>query len=146
MLPPLEKDFSDISDIRERLCTYHAKFTTDSKASRKIKTVVPAPLSEIEMERLKMVAIGAYRAIGCRDYARMDIRLRNGVFHVLDVNPNPDISIDCSLAYSAKNAGLSYGAMHSQILSLAVSRSRNSVLPQNKETQETTQRPMFAIA
>ncbi|MDD4871963.1 MAG: ATP-grasp domain-containing protein [Kiritimatiellae bacterium] len=122
MLPPLEKNFAGISNIRERLYTYHAKFITNSKAFRKIKTVVPAPLSHTEMKRLKMVATETYRAIGCRDYARIEIRLRDGIFYVLDVNPNPDLSIDCSLAYSARTAGFSYGAMNNRILNLAISR------------------------
>jgi D-alanine-D-alanine ligase len=122
ILPPVEKVFSGFSNIRKRLYTYHAKFHTQSKASRKIKTVLPAPLSDAEMKSLKKIATETYRAIGCRDYARIDLRLRDGIFHVLDINPNPDIRIDCSLAYSAKAAGLSYGDMNNYILSLAANR------------------------
>jgi D-alanine-D-alanine ligase len=122
ILPPVEKVFSGISNIRRRLFTYHAKFTTQSKASKGIKTVVPASLSDAEMKNLRKVVTGTYRAIGCRDYARIDLRLRDGIFHVLDINPNPDLRIDCSLAYSAKAAGLSYGAMNNHILGLAANR------------------------
>jgi len=60
--------------------------------------------------------------IGCRDYARFDIRLRDGVFYILDVNPNPDISSDTSMAFAAELAGYSYGAMLSQMVNFAACR------------------------
>jgi D-alanine-D-alanine ligase len=60
--------------------------------------------------------------LGCRDYARIDIRLRNGVFYVLDINANPDISRETSMAYAAEIAGYSYNAMIGNILSLAIKR------------------------
>jgi D-alanine-D-alanine ligase len=68
------------------------------------------------------VAQAAYRVMGCRDYARMDIRLRDGIFYVLDVNPNPDISSDTSMACAAELAGYSYGAMLSKMVHLAAHR------------------------
>lgn len=49
-------------------------------------------LPEGQIKQLEQVVIAAYRAIDCRDYARMDVRLQEGVFYMLDVNPNPDIS------------------------------------------------------
>jgi len=60
--------------------------------------------------------------LDCRDYARMDIRLRGGVFYVLDINPNADISREASLACSANVAGYSYGAMASHLVNLATQR------------------------
>ncbi|MGQ9494268.1 MAG: hypothetical protein ACUVR2_10990 [Anaerolineae bacterium] len=52
----------------------------------------------------------------------MDIRLRNGIFYVLDVNPNPDISSETSTVYAAAEAGFSYGAMASYLIYLATKR------------------------
>jgi len=52
----------------------------------------------------------------------MDIRLRDGVFYVLDVNPNADISSDASMACAAEAAGLSYGQMGSLIVRMAARR------------------------
>ncbi|MBP1741453.1 MAG: hypothetical protein H6Q48_3746, partial [Deltaproteobacteria bacterium] len=83
---------------------------------------VPASLSEAEYKELERVAQRAYRVIGCRDYARFDIRMREGVFYVLDVNPNPDVSSDTSMAFAAELAGYSYGAMLSQMVNFAARR------------------------
>jgi D-alanine-D-alanine ligase len=122
MLPPAEMDFSAFKDVQDRLCTFDAKYRPDSKAYNEICVRVPASLSEEEFRELERVAQRAYRVIGCRDYARFDIRLRDGVFYLLDVNPNPDISSDTSMAFAAELAGYSYGDMLSQVVNLAANR------------------------
>ena len=122
MLPPAEMDFSAFNEVQDRLCTFDAKYKPDSRAYEKICVRIPAALTEAERRELERVARRAYRVIGCRDYARLDIRLRDGVFSVLDVNPNPDISADTSMAFAAELAGYSYGAMLSQMVNLAARR------------------------
>lgn len=122
MLPPVEMDFSSFGDVHDHLCTYAAKFVPSSRPYQEIRTVLPAPLTEAEQKKLQKVAISAYRAIGCRDYGRIDIRLRDGVFYVLDVNPNADISPDASFACAAESIGYSYGRMCAVLVQLAAHR------------------------
>ena len=122
MLPAAEMDFSAFCEVRERLCTYDAKFVPESRHYRGIKTLLPAPLDEEACCLLEQTAVFAYRAIGCRDYARVDIRLKNGVFYVLDINPNADISADASMACAAELDGYSYGDMGSRLVRLAAQR------------------------
>jgi D-alanine-D-alanine ligase len=122
VLPPGEMEFSAFSDLRERLCSWDAKFTPGSRHYTEIRTVAPAPLSGRELRLLAEVSRAAYRAMGIRDYARFDFRLRDGVFYLLDPNPNPDISSDASLALTAELAGYSYGRMGSRLIRLAAER------------------------
>jgi D-alanine-D-alanine ligase len=122
MLPPAEMDFSAFADVRDRLCTYDAKFTPGSAHYEGIQVLLPAVLTAAESAAIAGTATRAYRRVGCRDYARLDLRLREGIFYVLDVNPNPDVSPDTSLAYAAEAAGLSYGAFASRLVSLAAAR------------------------
>jgi D-alanine-D-alanine ligase len=122
MLPPAEMDFSAFKDVQDRLCTFDSKFKPGSRHYDEIRLRLPAPLTEGESEALGRVARAAYCVMGCRDYARLDIRLRDGVFYVLDVNPNPDISADTSMACAAEAAGYSYGAMLSMMVNLAAHR------------------------
>ncbi len=122
LLPPAEMDFSRLTDIHQRLCTYDSKFDPDSPLYQEIGTLLPAPLTESEMASLEEVCRRAYRVAGCRDYARLDVRLRDGVFHVLDINPNADISADASMACAAEVAGYSYGQFASRLIQLAAHR------------------------
>lgn len=122
MLPPAEMDFAAFASVRDRVCTYDSKFTEGSEAYEKIELRLPARLSAQEKELLEETACRAYRIIGCRDYARMDVRLRDGLFHVLDVNPNPDISSQTSMTLGARLAGYSRGAMASVLVNLAARR------------------------
>lgn len=122
VLPPAEMDFSGFSDVRDRLCTYDAKFVPGSAHYEGIQTLLPAPLSAAELHMLEQVCAIAYRRTACRDYARIDVRLRNGVFYVLDVNHNADLSIDTSIVLAAGLAGYSYGDLGSRIVRLAAQR------------------------
>jgi D-alanine-D-alanine ligase len=122
VLPVAEMDFSRFADIHDRLCTYDSKFVPGSVHYEGIETILPAALEDADRCELERVCLAAYTAVGCRDYGRIDVRVRDGVFNVLDVNPNADISADASLACSAQLAGYSYGDMASRIVRLAALR------------------------
>lgn len=122
MLPPAEMDFAAFNDLKERLCTYESKFKPGSYHYEKIELRLPAPLTEEEYKRLWQASVSTYRSMGCRDYARLDIRLREGIFYILDVNPNPDVSFETSMAYAAETSGYTYGEMISHIISMAAKR------------------------
>ena len=122
VLPPAEMDFSAFKYIKDRLCTYESKFDPQSRSYNLIEIRLPAPLTPWEQCQIEEVALFAYRTAGCRDYARLDLRLRDGIFYVLDINPNADISPDTSLALSAELFGLSYGRLASLLINLAAER------------------------
>ena len=122
MLPPAEMDFAAFNNVKDRLCTYDSKFMPGSPHYVGIGLQLPALLADTEYEQLQQTSTQAYKTIGCRDYARLDIRLRNGIFYILDINPNSDISADASTACAAEVAGYSYGQMISHIVNLAARR------------------------
>jgi D-alanine-D-alanine ligase len=122
VLPAAEMDFSRFGNMKDKLCTYEAKFIPGSQHYEEIKTLLPAPLTDDEKKAMERVCCDAYKATGCRDYARMDIRLRDNVFYVLDVNPNADISSDASMACAAEADGISYAQMGSLIVQMAAKR------------------------
>ncbi len=122
MLPPAEIDFSIFNDIHDRLCTYDANFTPESLAYQNSWAKLPVEFTREELKKLEKAVFGAYRATNCRDYARMDVRVRNGKVYVLDVNHNADLSPDNSLIKAAELVGISYGQFGSLLVTLAAER------------------------
>lgn len=122
VLPPAEMDFSAFSQPEDRLCTYDAKFEPSSPAYNLIELKLPAPLSPEQQADLEAVSLAAYRVAECRDYARLDIRLRGDTFYVLDINHNADFSPDTSTALAAELAGIPYPQLGSLMVNLAAQR------------------------
>lgn len=122
VLPPAEIDYSKFDDIHDRLCTYESNFDKDSLAYQLTLPKLPVELTQDELRHLDQIVLAAYRTTDCRDYARMDIRQRDGAFYILDVNHNADISSDNSLVKAAALLGLSYGQLGSLFINLAAQR------------------------
>jgi D-alanine-D-alanine ligase len=122
VFPIAEMDFSALQEDNLRLCTYDSKFTPASPDYQLIQLNLPADLTNQERRQLEKTALAAYRVTSCRDFARLDIRQKDGTFQVLDVNPNADISPDTSMALSASLVGYSFGTFGSLLVSLAAKR------------------------
>jgi len=122
VLPVAAIDYSVFDDYHDRLVSFDAKWNPDSDAYRLTGVLCPAPLDPVLRRRIERVAMKAYQVLRLRDYGRVDLRVRNGVPYVLDVNANPDITMEGGFARSARVAGYDYGRMSAQILNYAAER------------------------
>ncbi|HLF26780.1 MAG TPA: hypothetical protein VJG32_10615 [Anaerolineae bacterium] len=122
VLPLYEIMFTDIEDPRRQVVDFDAKWAIDSFQYNHTPSHCPAELDEPLAGRIRATALAAYRALRCRDYGRIDMRVRDGVPYVVDVNANCDITIDGGFAKTAQVAGYNYGAMASQIVQWASKR------------------------
>jgi D-alanine-D-alanine ligase len=122
VLPPAEMEFPSLKDVHYRLCTYESKFVSESEQYKSINTLLPAPLSECELRELEQVCRTAYVLMGCRDYARIDMRMKDGLFYILDINPNADICPDTSTISAAELAGYTYADFLKRLVLLAAER------------------------
>jgi len=121
-LPPVEFDFSALPAEYPPIITYSAKWNPLSEVYHKVHTLCPAPLTKRLLKKVEKVAIRAYQATECRDYARLDIRLKGNEPYVLEVNPNPDLTEGVSFMDSAEQAGYSFDDALAHIVELAAER------------------------
>ncbi len=108
-----------------RIITYRAKWDPYSRDHHAVEGKCPVEDLEPEIvQKIQSVAMDAYRALQCRDYARVDMRLdtNTGDVFVLEVNPNPDLADSCAFAASARASGRSYDQLICEIANLAVAR------------------------
>lgn len=122
VLPIAEEDYSQIAAPLERLLTYEAKWDAASHYYNNIFARVPADLTPAEAETVRAAAEGAFRAIGLRDFGRVDIRLQDGVPYVIDINELPDLAPDAGFWNSARAAGMTYPQMIDKIIKHALQR------------------------
>ena len=108
--------------LGHQIVSYAGKWLEDSSEYTATEPVCPAELSTEEQQTIERVTLQSCRLLGCRDYARVDIRLRDGVPYILEVNANPDISPDAGLARAARTAGLEYPTLIGKILELCLAR------------------------
>jgi D-alanine-D-alanine ligase len=79
-------------------------------------------------ERLEDYSKRAFRLLGCRDYARIDFRVRpNGKPSILEVNPNPDFSPSAGLAYALERAGITHPQFTVDLVHAALARAQGAL-------------------
>lgn len=124
VLPISEIDYAKMRALgHPPVVTYDAKWVKDSPDYRATPVICPAALDEALRATLARIARAAWDAIGCRGYARVDIRLDGGGRPVvLEVNPNPDISPDAGFARSARQAGMDHADLIDRIVRAALQR------------------------
>jgi D-alanine-D-alanine ligase len=124
ILPLSEITFDTLPEGLPKIVTYEAKWSSDSTYYKCTIPKCPTHLDVQIEQKIKKMAFGAYDALECRDYARVDVRLNSkNVPYVIEVNPNPDISPDTGFVRSAAAAGITYDELLYKISTLALIRS-----------------------
>ena len=85
----------------------------------------PAPFDEATTARVQAAALGAFKAIGGRDYSRVDVIVRpGGEPVVLEVNTLPGMTETSLLPKAAAAAGIGYAELCQRMVELAVGRGK----------------------
>lgn len=97
---------------------YQTKYTNGST-----EYLCPAPFDEVTAERVRAAALGAFRAIGGRDYSRVDVIVRpDGSPVVLEVNTLPGMTETSLLPKGALAMGMTYDGLCQRMVDLALAR------------------------
>lgn len=126
-LPISEIDFSQMPDHLYNIVSYQAKWDPFHEAYHKTIPICPAKLPKKIELKAKEIAVKAFKIMGVRDYARIDMRLsKDNKLYVLEVNPNPDLTEDAGFMRSSKAAGYSYVKTLKKIITLAYKRGKQN--------------------
>jgi D-alanine-D-alanine ligase len=129
-LPPSEVLFVDKDPSFWPIVTYDAKWTPGSRDYEATPARYPAEVSARLARRLEGLARQAFRLLGCRDYARVDFRVRSpGKPYILEVNPNPDFSPNAGMAGGLGSAGITHAQFTVDLVRRALARGRPPVVP-----------------
>jgi len=126
-LPVSEIDFSGLPKGQPAICSYAAKWLTDDILYQATPPICPAPIDDALRIKLQETAVKAFLATECRDYARVDFRVdKKGRPFILEVNPNPDISLNAGYARALAAAGIDYKVFWKQMIEKSRQRRKKS--------------------
>ncbi len=127
ILPPVEIRFDSLPPGAPPLYGWEAKWIWDTPEDPLSIFDCPASLEPRLEAEISEAALGAFRALGCRDWSRVDLRLdSDGAPHVLEINPLPGILPDprqnSCFPKAARAAGMDYPTMILAVLDAALER------------------------
>jgi D-alanine-D-alanine ligase len=98
---------------------------TNKYTAGKTDYFCPAPFDPPVTAAIQRAALGAFNAVGGRDYARVDVMVRaNGEPVVLEVNTLPGMTETSLLPKAAAAAGIDYAELCQRMVRLAMKRAR----------------------
>ena len=88
-----------------------------------VAELTPAALPLALVQEIEAAALNLYTTLGCRDVARLDFRIRDGVPYFLEINPLPGLNPESSdLVIMARLLGVTHAELVERILVAALTR------------------------
>ncbi|MBW3553826.1 MAG: D-alanine--D-alanine ligase [Gemmatimonadetes bacterium] len=126
-LPVVEIRFDALPAGSKPIYGYEAKWIWDTPEQPLQIFRCPAELDPALQEEITRTALGAFRALGCRDWGRVDVRLDGrGRPRVLEINPLPGVLPDpeqnSCFPKAARAAGMPYDDLIRTVLRAGLER------------------------
>ena len=97
--------------------------TLDDKKKKPRAKICPANLSKELASEMVKLSIAAFKALGLRDFSRVDIRMdEHHNIYLLEINSMASLGPSGSYPYAAKVAGYDYSALVNKMLDVAAVR------------------------
>lgn len=119
--PVWELLFTRMPEGVPKIATARVKWDLNYQKKYGIETRPPNDLPESVQQEMAKLSKRIYRVLNMSGYARMDFRLaEDGSIHVLEANPNPNLSYGEDFAESAETIGISYEDLLQRIVNLGL--------------------------
>lgn len=150
VLPIVGMNFDTLPKGALPIYGFDAKFVWDRPENPLDIFQCPARITTALQASIERVTLDAFRVLGCRDWARIDVRLdAAGVPNVLEVNPLPGILPDPAdnscLPKAARAAGIGYDELIQVCLKHAAARQGVS-LTSRAEANAARSKPALAVS
>ena len=90
---------------------------------RRVDYEAPTSLNPGVVDSLHEAAICAFEGLGCRDLARLDFRVRDGIPYFIEANPLPGLApVTSDLVILARGHGIEYDDLIGRIFEAALAR------------------------
>jgi D-alanine-D-alanine ligase len=127
VLPIVGMNFETLPGGALPIYSFDAKFVWDRPENPLDIFQCPARITRKLQASIERVTLDAFRVLGCRDWARIDVRLdASGVPNIIEVNPLPGILPDPAdnscLPKAARAAGIGYDELIQSCLRYAAAR------------------------
>ena len=119
ILPPVCQNYAYTSDYHHHIYDYVAKWKRKTKIFHQCFNRLPADkLKNIPKSVYTQVAkaIAATKSYG---YSRVDVRVRGNKAYIIDINPNPDITMESDFVIASSRLGFNYGQTILKLCDLA---------------------------
>jgi D-alanine-D-alanine ligase len=145
VLPIVSLNFDSLPEGALPVYGFEAKWIWDTADDPLDIFHCPARVDTRLQSAIDDVVLRAYRALGCRDWSRVDVRLDAGdVPNIVEVNPLPGILPDPAdnscLPKAARAAGLSYDQLIQSCLTHAAARSHVPLAAAGRDPVRLTSR------
>lgn len=124
VLPARECFLSPNNPDGPSLATYRVKWNDDYRE----KWGIDFGFAELDVQTIRhieKICKKAFRILHLRDYARIDLRLKNdGRVAILEANPNPDLAWGEEVAEAAQRAGINYEQLIDSIVRQTLKRKK----------------------
>ncbi len=116
VLPALELKFNNIKNPEAKLYSEKAKWSKKFRENKGIETE-KAKLDKDLSDRIIKICKRAYKTLELSGYARIDLRVdEEGMPHIIEANPNPNIATKDEFAMAASLAGLKYKQLIAELI------------------------------
>lgn len=116
-LPPVELRYA--AELPRPIFT---EAQQEAKRPQGVELLAPATLLKREEFLLRDLVLRVARLLEARDYLRVDVRLRDGLPYIIDVNANPSLVAGGSVLRAAQAARLTLPRLLEQLLRYALER------------------------
>jgi D-alanine-D-alanine ligase len=126
LLPIVEIKFDNLPGHINKFDSYEAKWIYDNPESNHDPLICPAKLTKKLEQKIKKACLDAYKVLNCRDWCRIDLRVRNGIPYILELNALPGVIPDpkenSRFPRAAFTSGMSYSDIINGVLNEALKR------------------------